>query len=110
MSNNVGQRAFHNARNKKKQKAEVAGLFQRAAALHGAGLLPEAQAVCRQLLKLEPRHFDALCLLAMFEYQARRYPEAEVCLNQAVDIEPRSAKAQLNRAVVLQAQQRFEEA
>jgi predicted O-linked N-acetylglucosamine transferase (SPINDLY family) len=110
MSNNVGQRAFHNARNKKKQKAEVAGLFERAAALQEAGLLPEAQAVCRQLLELAPRHFDALCLLAMFEYQARRYHEAEVYLNQAVDVEPRSAKAHLNRGVVLQAQQRFEEA
>jgi predicted O-linked N-acetylglucosamine transferase (SPINDLY family) len=110
MSKDVGQRAFHNARSKKQQKAEVAQLLQRAVVLQQAGLLPEAQAVCRQLLKLAPRHFDALCLLAMFEYQARNYLEAEAHLSHAVDVEPRSAKAHLNRGVVLHALQRFEEA
>jgi predicted O-linked N-acetylglucosamine transferase (SPINDLY family) len=110
MSKNVGQRAFHTARSKKEQKAELAQLYQRAVALQNTGKLPEAQAVCRQLLKLAPRHFDALCLLAMFEYQAGNYGEAEAHLSHAVELEPRSLKAHLNRAVVLQAQQRFEEA
>jgi predicted O-linked N-acetylglucosamine transferase (SPINDLY family) len=110
MSKNVGQRAFHNARSKKEQKAEMAQLLARAMALQQTGRLPEAQAVCRQLLKLAPRHFDALCLLAMFEYQAQNYLEAEVHLSQAVDVEPRSARAHLNRGVVLHALQRFEEA
>jgi predicted O-linked N-acetylglucosamine transferase (SPINDLY family) len=110
MSKNTGQGAFHHARSKKEQKAEVAQLFARAVTLQRTGLLPEAQALCRQLLKLAPRHFDALCLLAMFEYQAGRYHEAEVYLSQAVDVEPRSAMAHLNRGAVLHAQQRFEEA
>lgn len=110
MSKDVGQRAFHNARNQKKQKAQAAQLFERAVALQRTGSLPQAQAVCRQLLELAPRHFDALCLLAMFEYQARDYLAAEMHLSQAVDVEPRSAKAHLNRGVVLHALQRFEEA
>jgi predicted O-linked N-acetylglucosamine transferase (SPINDLY family) len=110
MSKNTGQRAFHHARSKKEQKAELVQLYQRALALQNTGQLPEAQAVCRQLLKLSPRHFDALCLLAMFEYQAGNYGEAEAHLSHAVELEPRSLKAHLNRAVVLQAQQRFEEA
>jgi predicted O-linked N-acetylglucosamine transferase (SPINDLY family) len=110
MSKNVGQRAFHGGRSKKQQKAELAQLYQRALSLQQAGQLPQAQAVCRQLLKLAPRHFDALCLLAMFEYQAGHYREAEAHLGLAVDVEPRSVKAHLNRSVMLQAQQRFEEA
>jgi predicted O-linked N-acetylglucosamine transferase (SPINDLY family) len=110
MSKNVGQRAFHNARSQKKQKAQVAQLVERVAALQRAGLLPQAQAVCRQLLELAPRHFDALCLLASFEYQARNYLEAELHLSQAVDVEPRSAKAHLNRGAVLHELQRYEEA
>src|SRR3954449_7614966 len=110
MSKNAGLRALPQARSKKEQKAELAQLYQRALALQNAGRLPEAQAVCRQLLKLSPRHFDALCLLAMFEYQAGNYPEAEAHLSHAVDVEPRSLRAHLNRAVVLQSQLRFEEA
>jgi predicted O-linked N-acetylglucosamine transferase (SPINDLY family) len=110
MSGNVGQRAFHNARSRKQQKAEVAQLFERAVALQKAGLLPDAKAVYRQLLQLAPKHFDALYLLGSFEYQARNFHEAEVLLGKAVDLEPRSAKAHLNRGVVLFALQRFEEA
>src|SRR5438477_5975827 len=110
MSKNVGLRAFQNTRSKRELKAELAQLYQRAVALQNAGQLPEAQAVCRQLLKLSPRHFDALCLLAVFEYQAGHYREAEAHLSVAIDVEPRSVKAHLNRSVMLQAQQRFEEA
>jgi predicted O-linked N-acetylglucosamine transferase (SPINDLY family) len=110
MSKNVGQRAFHSSRNKKQQKAEVAQLFERAVALQRAGLVPDAHAVCQQLLKLAPRHFEALCLLGMFEYKARRYQESEAYLRQAVDVEPRSVMAHLNRGAALHALQRFEEA
>jgi predicted O-linked N-acetylglucosamine transferase (SPINDLY family) len=110
MSNNPGQRAFHNARDKKSQKAQVAGLLERAVMLQQAGLVPDAQAVYRQLLKLAPKHFDALYLLGMSEYRAQSYHEAERLLDKAVAVEPRSAKAHLNRGVVLYALQRFEEA
>jgi tetratricopeptide (TPR) repeat protein len=88
----------------------VAQLLERAVALHGIGLLPDAKAVYRQLLQLAPKHFDALYLLGMSEYQARSYHEAELLLGKAVDVEPRSAKAHLHRGVVLHALQRFEEA
>jgi predicted O-linked N-acetylglucosamine transferase (SPINDLY family) len=110
MSKNVGQRAFHGARSKKEQKAEVAQLFERAVSLQKTGLIPDAQAVYRQLLKLAPRHFDALYLLGMSEYHARSYQEAERHLSKAAEVEPRSAKAHLNRGVVLYALGRFEEA
>ncbi len=110
MSKSVGQRAFHNARGKKEQKAEVAQLLERAIALHKTGLLPDSRAVYRQLLQLAPKHFDALYRFGTFEYQARNFHEAELLLGKAVDLEPRSAKAHLHRGVVLFALQRFEEA
>jgi predicted O-linked N-acetylglucosamine transferase (SPINDLY family) len=110
MSKNTGQRAFHTARSKKGQKAEVAELLERAVTLQKTGLLPDAQAVYRQLLKLAPKHFDALYLLGMSEYHAQSYHEAERHLRKAAEVEPRSAKAHLNRGVVLFALGRFEEA
>jgi predicted O-linked N-acetylglucosamine transferase (SPINDLY family) len=110
MGKNNGQRAFHNIRSKKQQKAELAQLLERAAALQRAGLLPEAQAIYRQLLKLAPRHFDALYMLGMSELQARSYREAEVHLGQAADVEPRSAKAHLNRGAALFELKRLDEA
>ena len=110
MSKNVGQRASHGARSKKEQKAEVAQLFERAVTLQKTGLIPDAQAVYRQLLKLAPKHFDALYLLGVSEYHAQSYQEAERHLGKAIEVEPRSAKAHLNRGVALYALGRFEEA
>jgi predicted O-linked N-acetylglucosamine transferase (SPINDLY family) len=110
MGDSAGQRAFHNARLQKRQKAEVARLLDRAIQLHQSGLLPDAQAVCRQLLQLAPDHFDALHLLGMYESHAKNYQEAEVLLSRAVAVDPRSAQAQLNRGVALNALQRYDEA
>jgi predicted O-linked N-acetylglucosamine transferase (SPINDLY family) len=110
MSDSVGQRAFQNARLKKKQKAETAKLLERATALVNTGSLPDARAVLRQLLELAPRHFDALYLLGMTEYHTRRYPEAELYLAQAVEAEPQSADAHFNRGVVLTSLGRLAEA
>jgi predicted O-linked N-acetylglucosamine transferase (SPINDLY family) len=110
MSDNVGQRAFQNARLKKKQDAETAKLLERAVALVNTGALPDARAVLQQLLQLAPRHFEALHLLGMTEYHTRRSHEAERFLAQAVDIEPRSVDAHFNRGVVLTSLGRFDDA
>jgi predicted O-linked N-acetylglucosamine transferase (SPINDLY family) len=110
MSDGAGQRAFHNARLKKKQQAETARLLERAIALVNTGALPDARAVLQQLLQLAPRHFDALHLLGMTEYHTRRYPEAEQFLAQAIDAEPRSADAHFNRGAVLMSLGRFDDA
>jgi predicted O-linked N-acetylglucosamine transferase (SPINDLY family) len=110
MSDGVGQRAFQNARLKKKQQAETAKLLERAVALVNTGSLPDARAVLQQLLQLAPRHFEALHLLGLTEYHTRRNHEAEQLLAQAVEIEPRSVDAHFNRGVVLTSLGRFEEA
>jgi len=110
MGDSASQRAFQNARLKKKQKAETAKLLERAIALVNTGALPDARAVLQQLVELAPRHFDALYLLGMTEYHTRRYPEAEYFLAQAIDAEPKSADAHFNRGVVLTSLGRLDEA
>src|SRR5437868_1499578 len=110
MSNTIGQRALHNARNKKKQKAGTDQLLERALTLQQSGVLGEAKAVYRQLLQLQPNHFNALYLLGKLEYHAQSYQEAENLLRGAVAANPRSADAHMQHGVALNALQRFDDA
>src|ERR1700693_5066140 len=95
MSENRGLRAFQNARLKKQQNKayDVGAALNQASKLHQRGLLPEAQAQCREILQRTPRNFDALHLLAITEYQQGHYEEADRLLRQALAVEPRSAAA-----------------
>lgn len=110
MGNSAAERAFKKARLKKQQQGDVAELFERALALHGSGLLPDAAAVYRQLLSLAPNHFNALYLLGRLEYAALKYPEAEALLTRAAAVDPRSADAHMHRGFALDGMRRFEEA
>jgi predicted O-linked N-acetylglucosamine transferase (SPINDLY family) len=112
MSNNIGLRAFHNARAKKRQaKALDAGAaYAQAVALNQAGRLGEAQALCREILGVAPRHFDTLHLLGVIEYQNGRHEEADALLERALAVDPRSAAAWSNRGIVLQERKRFADA
>jgi predicted O-linked N-acetylglucosamine transferase (SPINDLY family) len=112
MSDDRALRAFQNARLKKQQKkgTDVAEAFARAHTLHQNGLISEAQAACRDILRKVPRHFHTLQLLAITEYQRGRYDEADRLLRQALSIEPNSVAALSNRGVVLHELKRFDEA
>lgn len=112
MSDDRALRAFQNARLKKQQKKgyDASEAFARAHTLHQNGLVAEAQAACRDILRKVPRHFHALQLLAITEYQHGRYDEADRLLRQALTIEPNSVAALSNRGVVLHELKRFEEA
>lgn len=110
MSNDAAQRAFQNARLKKKQKAEAELLFSRAAALHQAGRSADAATLYRHILALRPEHFDALHMLGLCEFDARRHDEAEQLVRQALQIDPRSADAHSNLGIILFDLGRFEEA
>jgi tetratricopeptide (TPR) repeat protein len=103
MSDDRALRAFHNARLKKQQKKgfNVVEAFARAQTLHQLGLISETQALCREILRNFPRHFHALQLLAITEYQTGRHDEADRLLRHALSIEPRSVAALSNRGVVL---------
>ena len=110
MSNDAAQRAFQNARLKKKRKAEADALFSGATALHQAGRIAEAAPLYRQILDLQPEHFGALHMLSLCEFGARRLVEAEQLINQALQIDPRSADAHSNLGIILFQMDRYEEA
>jgi len=112
MSDDRALRAFQNARLKKQQKKgyNADEAFARAHLLHQNGRVSETQALCRDILRKAPRHFQAVQLLAITEYQTGRHQEADRLLRQASSIEPRSVAAWSNRGVVLHELKRFAEA
>ncbi|SDI00620.1 Predicted O-linked N-acetylglucosamine transferase, SPINDLY family [Bradyrhizobium sp. Rc2d] len=110
MGNSVGQRAFQNARLQKRQKAEVLPLLGHALQLHKMGLLPEAQTAYRQLLQLAPNQFIALHMLGTLESDAKNYQQAEILLNRAVAVDPRSAEAHMSLGVARNGLRRHDEA
>jgi len=103
MSNTKGLRAFHNARLKKQQRKsfDLAEARNRALLLHQAGRIADTQAVCREILAHAPRHFDALHLLGVTQYQSGRHEDADRLLAQALLVEPRAWAACSNHGVVL---------
>jgi len=110
MGNSAGKRNLGKGRSAQAQTPEVARLLERARALQALGILPDARAVYRQLLKLSPSHFDALYALGRLEYGAQSYNEAEPLLRGAVAANPRSADAHKHLAATLKALRRLEEA
>ena len=84
--------------------------FSQAMALHGAGRLPEAEEMYRQILKVLPDHFDSLHLLGVIHHQRGNHKEAVRQIDAALKINPKICAAYGNRAVALQKLGRFEEA
>src|ERR1700722_11105794 len=62
----------------------LTAVMQIAAEHHRAGRAAAARAMYQEVLALDPRHADALFLLAMLERQAGRLDEARRLLNEAV--------------------------
>jgi predicted O-linked N-acetylglucosamine transferase (SPINDLY family) len=85
-------------------------LLQDAIRLQRAGRLTEAADIYAQLLKSEPRHFDALHGLSIIRYQTGRLEEAERLMGEAAEVNPKAANAFYNRACLLQKLNRLEEA
>ncbi|WP_448044509.1 O-linked N-acetylglucosamine transferase, SPINDLY family protein [Bradyrhizobium liaoningense] len=110
MGGSVGQRAFHNARLQKRQKAEVLPLLGRALQLHKQGLLSEARAAYRQLLQIAPNQFIALHMFGVLESDAKNHQQAEILLSRAVAVDPRSAEAHMSLGVALNGSKRHDEA
>lgn len=62
----------------------LTAVMQIAAEHHRAGRAAAARAMYQEVLALDPRHADALFLLAVLERQAGRIDEARRLLNEAV--------------------------
>jgi predicted O-linked N-acetylglucosamine transferase (SPINDLY family) len=110
LQSSVGSRAFQNARLQKQFKKQAEILLPSAVAAYRQGKHPETQALCRQILKDLPDHFNALHLLGVSELDCRQFEEAERTLAHAVNLEPRSAEAQSNLGSALFSLKRYDDA
>lgn len=70
--------------------------FQQAVACYGQQNWKSAEKLCRQILKIDPLHFDALHLLGSMFLQSQRFEEARLLLSQALKSQP-SHPAVLNK-------------
>ena len=86
------------------------GLLQRALALQQQGQFKQAEQLYAEVLKADPRNFDALHLLGLTKHQQGSNEEALRLIGAALKVKPGSADAQLNYGSVLAALQRHEEA
>jgi protein O-GlcNAc transferase len=63
-------------------------LLQTAFEHHRSGDLPRAEAACRETLRFDPRHADALHLLGVIAFQKREHVAAVDRIGQAIDADP----------------------
>jgi tetratricopeptide (TPR) repeat protein len=69
-------------------EAAAQQLLQRAAALYGRGNLSGAEDLCRQLLRLEPRHADAHHILGLVAWRRGDRPRATDEIRAAIAADP----------------------
>jgi predicted O-linked N-acetylglucosamine transferase (SPINDLY family) len=84
--------------------------FQTALEHHQAGRLPEAEALYRQILQLEPNHADALHFLGVLAYQVGQNAAAVELINQAICVNSPSSAMYCNLGLALQALGKFDNA
>lgn len=110
MQSSVGSRAFQNARLQKQARKQAEALLPAAFKAYQAGRHGEAQALCGQILKDLPNHFDALHLLGVSQADCGRFDDAAAILGRAVALDPRSAEAHSNLGMSLFRLNRYQEA
>ena len=79
-----------------KVAAQVQQLLAQALALHHKGELAQTQALYEQILKIQPKRFDALHLLGVIAAQTRNSERAVELISRAIEINPNSAVAYSN--------------
>ena len=85
-------------------------LLQSAWRAHQRGDLAEAARLYGEILRANPRHFDALYSLGFVYFQSARYDDAERLIDQATQLNPKSADAFFTRGCALQHLNRGDEA
>ncbi|HLH93695.1 MAG TPA: tetratricopeptide repeat protein [Xanthobacteraceae bacterium] len=90
--------------------SQLSPRFRRARRLHEAGELDAAEQLYAEILRRDPRHFDALHLTAMLHYQRGRLERAEKLLRAALALDPCRADAQGDLGLVLLAAGRAQDA
>ena len=70
--------------------------IDKAVAFHQRGMLADAERIYREILTLQPNHFDALHLLEVIELQAAQFERATDLIKHAIGINPNAAAAHCN--------------
>jgi tetratricopeptide (TPR) repeat protein len=84
--------------------------FQQALALHQQGHLTRARTIYEKILKLQPRHFDALHLSGVIAAQTNNSARALTLIGKALEINPNSADAYCNQGSAFKVLEQFEAA
>jgi tetratricopeptide (TPR) repeat protein len=92
------------------EMTSLRNVLERAFALHQQGNAKEAEQLYTQVLKADPRQFDALHLLGLLKHQQGNNTEGLRLIGAALKIKPDYADAVLNYGSVLAALERHEEA
>ncbi len=85
-------------------------ILQQALALHRAGRLPQAEALYRQILLVEPNHPDALHFLGVIAQQVGKNDIAVELISRAINRRPDYVEAHYNLGIALFAQGKLDKA
>jgi protein O-GlcNAc transferase len=88
----------------------IDAMFAAAIDHRGAGRKHEAEALCRRILDLQPRHAEALHLMGLVAADSRRWAEAVQWIGRATEIAPDRAEYWINLGTVLHPLGRLDEA
>ena len=84
--------------------------LQEAIAFHQQGQVGQAEAIYRDLLKVDPKKSDALHLLGVISYQTGKHQTAADLIGQAIGINPKDAIYRSNLGLALQELKQFDAA
>jgi tetratricopeptide (TPR) repeat protein len=85
-------------------------LYEAARKQHEAGALQAAEQGYRQVLAMDPAHFESLHMLGMLAGQTGRHDQALTLADQAIGASPDVAEAHVNRGIALANLDRDDEA
>lgn len=85
----------------RKKDIPIGKLLQAGIDLHQAGSLLQAKATYEEILRLDPRHFDALHLLGIIAAQMQDPAQAERLIARALEVNPTSQVAYANHGNTL---------
>ena len=85
-------------------------LLQQAIALHRRGQLAQAEGLYSEILKIQPKHFDALHLLGVIALQAQNHQRAVELIDQAIELYPHNAAFYSSRGAALQELKQYDAA
>jgi protein O-GlcNAc transferase len=92
------------------EKAPISVQLQIAVEHHQGGRLPQAEAICQRILRMEPNHADALHLLGVTSAQQGRTEIAVNLIRKAIKTNPSDPAYYRNLGNVLKDQGKLEEA